>query len=237
MKQHSKEITKGKYYFVMLVAMFLPLLASLFYFVIFSESRLAQLFYVSIKIFTIVWPIIVYHLIWKIPFPSLKEKEALSKEALISGCISGLLILTIMTLFMLSPFSQGIIEGKENILQKAQSLGVLKNYWLFAIFISLAHSFIEEYYWRWFVFSELRKRISPFFAYFLAAASFSAHHVVILSQYFSLPYAALLSFSVGVGGALWSYMWERQKTLLGTWVSHALVDLGIFAIGHSILFA
>src|SRR5690606_28218177 len=53
-----------------------------------------------------------------------------------------------------------------------------------AIFISLFHSFLEEYYWRWFVFGELQRRIPVGAAYAIASVGFAAHHVLVVLAYF-----------------------------------------------------
>ncbi len=36
---------------------------------------------------------------------------------------------------------------------------MLDNFWIFAIFLSCIHSYMEEFFWRWFVFGNLRKLI------------------------------------------------------------------------------
>ena len=57
---HSKKL-----WAVLIPAMFLPGLASLWYFVWLGDSSLAQVIYGSVKFFTLVWPIIATFLILK----------------------------------------------------------------------------------------------------------------------------------------------------------------------------
>src|SRR5262245_43652401 len=54
---------------------------------------------------------------------------------------------------------------------------------LLALFYSVLHSLLEEYYWRWFVFGELRARMPVAAAIALSSAAFTAHHVILLSQF------------------------------------------------------
>src|SRR4029077_16237279 len=53
-----------------------------------------------------------------------------------------------------------------------------------ALFYSLLHSLMEEYYWRGFVFAQLQERLAPGAAVALSSAAFMAHHVILLWLYF-----------------------------------------------------
>ena len=137
---------------------------------------------------------------------------------------------------MEGPLGEAVIAQAEQIRLKVFQLGVLDHYLAFALFLSLVHSAIEEYYWRWFVFGTLRRLLSPQPAAVLSALAFASHHVVILSQYFPLPIALLFGFAVALGGYMWCLMYERQRSLVGVWVSHVILDLVIFWIGYRMLF-
>lgn len=152
------------------------------------------------------------------------------------GILSGLIIVALMVVLMQTTIGETVIASAGKIQTKAKNFGILEHYWLFAIFLSLIHSLIEEYYWRWFVYGNLKRVINGFSAHFIAGVSFSAHHIVIASQFFSLFWGILLGGLVGAGGILWSMMYEKQKTLLGAWLSHMVVDLGIMYIGYYLLF-
>jgi hypothetical protein len=45
----------------------------------------------------------------------------------------------------------------------------------------------------------------------------------------------LLGGAVGLGGIIWSLLYQRQGTLSGAWLCHAIVDMGIMAIGYKLL--
>ena len=47
----------------------------------------------------------------------------------------------------------------------------------------------------------------------------------------------LLGASVGFGGVAWSLLYQHQRTLSGAWLCHAIVDMGIMAIGFRLLSA
>lgn len=217
-------------------ALIVPFIASLFYFVFLSEHPSAQVIYAATKIFTIVWPVLSLFFIIRDPFPKIRILSRENGRAVVPGIVSGLIIVLFMFLIMKTPIGDTIVAGGGKMQVKAEELGVLEYYWLFAIFLSLIHSLIEEYYWRWFVFGSLRRIIPGFLPHLIAGISFAAHHVVIGAQFFSLFLGILLGIVVCAGGVLWSMMYERQKTILGAWISHMIVDLGIMYIGYRLLF-
>jgi uncharacterized protein len=112
-------------------------------------------------------------------------------------------------------------------------------YLFLSLFIACMHSLMEEYYWRWFVFGELRYRVSPALAIALSALAFMAHHVVVLAVYFpehfftgALPFA----LCVAVGGAAWAWLYQRTGTIYSSWISHLLIDAAILAVGYDMVF-
>ena len=122
-----------------------------------------------------------------------------------------------------------------NIQEKIDGMG-LDSVWKFAglgLFYGLCHSFLEEYYWRWFVFRQLKKIVSLKWAIAISSLGFMAHHVVLLAHYFGWtePLTYLFSLSVAVGGAFWAWMYHRFNSLISPWISHMVVDIAIFAIG------
>jgi membrane protease YdiL (CAAX protease family) len=112
-------------------------------------------------------------------------------------------------------------------------------YLLLSLFIAGLHSLLEEYYWRWFVFGELRRRMTVATAIVLSSLAFMAHHVVVLGVYFPGHFvtAALpLSLCVAVGGAVWAWLYERTGTIYSSWISHLFIDAAILAVGYDLVF-
>jgi membrane protease YdiL (CAAX protease family) len=127
----------------------------------------------------------------------------------------------------------------EAIRTKFAGFGVdsIHKYVLLGVFYSLAHSFLEEYYWRWFVFCQLRRLVPLWTAIVVSAVGFMAHHVVVLSLFFgwwSWP-TMLFSAAVAVGGGFWAWLYDRSGSLYGPWLSHLTIDAGIFFVGYQLL--
>ncbi len=221
-----------KEYFALIPAMTLPAVAALFYFVLFSDSATAKVLYAATKLFTVLWPFIALSL-----FVPRKLELGLSAKALRSSAPLGIAVGCLIVLAMLgiaySPIG-GVIEASAGrIRQKADQLDILAHYWFFAVFLSVIHSFIEEFFWRWFVYGTLRGLMGAWAAVSLASASFAAHHFIVLSEYLPLIWVLPFGLCVALGGAAWCLLYEKQRTVLGIWLSHMLVDFGIMAIGYS----
>jgi uncharacterized protein len=110
---------------------------------------------------------------------------------------------------------------------------------LFAALVSLAHSLLEEYYWRWFVFGRLRRHLPVTAAALLSSVGFLAFHVIDLAKLFPGKFwtvAVPLGLCVGVGGAVWCWLYQRSGTIVSPWISHLLVNLAMFAVGYDLCF-
>ncbi|HEV3417623.1 MAG TPA: CPBP family intramembrane glutamic endopeptidase, partial [Pirellulales bacterium] len=105
------------------------------------------------------------------------------------------------------------------------------------VFYSAIHSFLEEYYWRWFVFGQLRRLVPLPAAIVASSLAFMGHHVIVLLIYLPWPWAAAASACVAVGGALWAWLYQRSGSIYAPWLSHLLIDAAIFAIGYEMVFA
>jgi uncharacterized protein len=216
-------------------AMVLPLLAALCYFVWFSSQPAARTIYFGTKIFTLLWPLLAWRLLARrISADMLSLRGSL--ESLPLALLSGAAISAALFALMRTPLAAMVEEAVPAIRAKAQQLGFLAHYWSFAIFLSLIHSLLEEYYWRWFVYGRLRELLPPAVALALAALAFGAHHVVVLSQYFTLGWAFGLGLMVALGGALWCLMYRYQQNIVGAWISHMVVDLAVMWLGYRLLF-
>lgn len=220
-------------------ALTVPFLGSLVYFVLFSDSVIGKAAYTFTKVFTLLWPVFAVFVILRLRVSNLRSHKPVSAQlkTVPLGVVLGLAIVALMFLLMRTPLGEEVMAGAANIREKARGLGFADHFIPFAIFISFAHSLLEEYYWRWFVFGNLRNVVSLPAAHLIAAVGFAAHHLVVTLQFFSVPLALFLTFGVGLGGFIWSFLYQRQGFLLAPWACHAIVDVGIMVIGYQLIFA
>jgi membrane protease YdiL (CAAX protease family) len=107
-----------------------------------------------------------------------------------------------------------------------------------ALFVSVLHSFLEEYYWRWFVFGRLQRLLPWGVAIAVSSLAFMSHHVLVLAYYLPGQFwiaAAPFSLCVAAGGVFWAWLYHRTGSLFATWISHLLVDSAIMMIGYDML--
>lgn len=119
--------------------------------------------------------------------------------------------------------------------EKVSGMGVdsLAKYVCLGIFYALCHSFMEEYYWRWFVFDMLEKFVSTPVANVISSLGFMAHHVILLGFFFNWQWLTYpLSLCIAIGGMFWAWQYKKTGSLLTPWISHMIVDAGIFALGY-----
>jgi membrane protease YdiL (CAAX protease family) len=214
----------------------LPFVSSLFYFVFSSQSQYTQLIYTGTKVFTLVWPLFAVTVLLAEPLPRLRFRWGLHARAVPLGAVVGFAIAAGMLLLARGPLAPLLTESAPRIKAKAQTMGIVAYYVPFALGLSILHSLLEEYAWRWFLFGQLSKRVSNLGAHGIAAIAFSAHHVVIATQFFGLGWGFALGACVAVGGVLFSWLYQRQGTLVGAWVAHILADLAIMLTGYGVLY-
>ena len=221
---------------VAMPALIVPFLGAWLYFSALGDHPMAKVVYGLTKVFTFFWPIIALRVILResISIPIFKGWKA--SAPWVHGLGSGLGLALVGFALMQTPIGSMVRDSAGNIRQKTSDLGILDNFWLFASLISIFHSLLEEYFWRWFAFGQLRRLMRPWAAHILAGLAFSAHHIVVTLQYFPLAWGLFLGLSVGLGGILWSFQYEQQQSLLGPWLSHILVDFTLMAIGAHVIF-
>lgn len=163
------------------------------------------------------------------------------RSDLIAGSVSGLIIAAAAWVgyrYVLLPAGglDGTIEPLQEKLAGMQLTGPAA-FIALGCFYVLIHSLFEEYYWRWFVFGALRRRMRWETAAAVSSFGFASHHVLVLAAYFGglSGMTLFLSLAVAVGGLLWAWLYQRSGVLYGVWLSHLLVDAALFAIGYDLL--
>ena len=108
-------------------------------------------------------------------------------------------------------------------------------------YLIFVNSVLEEYVWRWFVFRQFEAvlgaaRHTGTAAVLLAAAAFTLHHFVALKLQFGWLVSALGALGVFIGGATWSWLYLRYRSVWPAYLSHAIVDVAVFLVGWWLLF-
>ncbi len=228
-------VDNRRIWLALIPALLLPTVSAVGYFVIFDEAAVAKPIYIATKAFTVLWPVLASVLILQLRFRS-EPMVGKHRKSIVPGLLIGLAIVAVMVIWMKSPWGEFILSGGEEVRNKVESLGFLDHFLFFAAFITLVHSFMEEFYWRWFVFGNLRKVLPLWAAHGFAAITFAAHHLVVTCQYYEFPFALFLAFCVAIGGLIWSLLYQRYNSLLGSWICHLCVDAGLMWVGYQMIY-
>ena len=102
--------------------------------------------------------------------------------------------------------------------------------------LALINSLLEEYVWRWFVFSRCEIVLGRVAAVIAAALFFTLHHIVVLHAQTNWRITLLGSAGVFIGGCAWSWCYLRYRSIWPGYVSHVITDLAVFAVGWHVIF-
>ena len=228
-----------------LFAIVFPSVVTLVYFVVLADQPavIQQAIYTVLKVIQFAFPAV-----WVFVIVGKKIRWAGPTKGSVSmGVGFGLLVagaMLALTLFWLEPvgfFDSGSEETtpRAQIREKVTDLGTdsLAKYGALGVFYAICHSFLEEYYWRWFVFKGLRPYTTLGKAIAISSFGFMAHHVIVLGTFFGWisPVTYVFSLAVAVGGAVWAWIYERSDSIYGPWLSHMLVDAAIFIVGYKLV--
>ena len=225
---------------ILIAAMVLPTVAAFFYFV--QAQTLPVVWQRSaygLGKLVLLLPLVWHFRVERLPLPRVPRSVAWVPIGLAFGAFVSLAMLVLYYAALRG--SPPFLDAAEAVRDKLIGFGLDSpaTYAAFGVFVSLLHSALEEYYWRWFVFGRLRDYLAFMPAAVVGSLAFMAHHVVILGVYFgwgSLTHV-LFSLGVAVGGFVWCWIYHRSGSLLGPWLSHALVDAAIFVVGYDLVIA
>lgn len=235
---------------VLAVACVLPTLVTLVYFVWAADTKsgVQQGVYAVAKVVQFALPIVWVLVAWpeRLPWRNSSDSSRgptgrrtrlgrLSDYAL--GIGFGLAVAASMWILYQALAGSELMESAlAAIREKIADMGLASpaKFIALGVFYSLFHSLLEEYYWRWFVFTGLKQHTRLLSAIAISSVAFSAHHLVVLWSYFSHApaLAVLLTASVALGGAFWAWLYHRAGSLVPSWMSHLVVDAAIFSLGY-----
>lgn len=114
--------------------------------------------------------------------------------------------------------------------------GVTKENFLYvSLYISFANSFLEEFFFRGFVFTNLKHLSGRGLAYLFSAAVFSLYHVAMMIGWFSPALFLLVMAGLLAGGMIFNWLNEKLDTIYCSWLTHMFANFAINTIGFMLL--
>jgi membrane protease YdiL (CAAX protease family) len=220
----------------LLFAALFPSLGTFFYFVALSGTKWTAPVYLACKVVQFTFPLLWIAGIERAR-PHLFKKPG--RKGLWFGLFSGLGLLAGLLAFWRGLLARPELAGvPAAITAKLDTFAITTpaRYAALAIFYSVLHSLLEEYYWRWFLFGRLRRLLPVGAALLLSSLAFTAHHVIVIGTFLGGygPATWLASLAITAAGALWAWSYQRSDSLYGAWLSHGLADAGLLWVGYQI---
>jgi membrane protease YdiL (CAAX protease family) len=100
-----------------------------------------------------------------------------------------------------------------------------------AVYTIIGNSFIEEYFFRGFIFQSLYNKGLFKLSYIISALLFAIYHVGIFMSWFSFPIMCLVLVGLFVGGLIFSYFVSKTNSVLASYLIHMTADFTIILIG------
>jgi membrane protease YdiL (CAAX protease family) len=147
-----------------------------------------------------------------------------------TGFIAGLLFFTIV---MGAYFIVGNQIDFDMIAQELQTkLKVTPlNFIFIGLYITFGNSFLEEFFFRGFIFMNLYELRSKKFAYVYSSILFALYHIAIFKTWFTLPITLLALFGLVSVGFLFNWMDTKSRNFINSWIAHILADIAVILIG------
>lgn len=164
----------------------------------------------------------------------LKEFLSFNKKGIIWALALGLTIYSLILggYFLL----KNVFDFSSVVSSLSENVGVNKSNFLFiSIYIALANSFLEELFFRGFIFGNLKKQRGRAFSYIFSALAFALYHIALMTGWFSIGLTLLLVLGLMIGGAVFNYLTERFETICLPWAVHMFANFAINTIGFILM--
>jgi membrane protease YdiL (CAAX protease family) len=209
----------------------ISLIACLLLYIIEQGIGVNYIIKTSVKIILfIVIPIIYIKVLKKETFKfALKIKNFSFKKFRI-GILAGIIFFTIVIIAYV--IAQEYIDLSLILKELETKLKITPaSFILVGIYITFGNSFIEEFFFRGFIFLNLYKLGYKKFAYIFSSVLFGIYHISIFKTWFTLPITLLVLFGLITVGFLFDFMDTKSDNFINSWLSHIFADTAVILIG------
>ena len=100
-----------------------------------------------------------------------------------------------------------------------------------ALYIAFINSFIEEFFFRGFIFFSLLEITDRKWAYLIGSMFFAYYHMGMLTSMMNIVILIVSVVSLVVAGYILSYINEKNKNIYASWIVHMFANFSINTIG------
>ena len=105
-------------------------------------------------------------------------------------------------------------------------------YIIVGIYVTFGNSFLEEYFFRGFIFFNLPKKIG----YMYSPLLFASYHIPLIAFWFSPTLIAICFVGLWIIGLVFHKVNERNRTIWASWMIHICADIMIILIGLTLFY-
>lgn len=235
--ERELETSRGWHVAILVLVMVLPTASTWLYFVLLAGLPSMQVVYLGSKVLQfglpVAWVVCIQKRRLRIGRPQFGD--------LLLGLVFGAVAVGVGLAAYYGYFQGSVyLERAPALIQaKTQGMGLTRPalYVAFALFVSVPHALLEEYYWRWFVFGQWCRVLPVGIAVVMSSLAFMAHHVIVVHEFLQTSWwvTAFFSCCIAFGGAVWAAIYRRSGSLYGAWLSHLILDCGIMWIGYDLI--
>lgn len=109
-------------------------------------------------------------------------------------------------------------------------------YWIF-LYIIIINSFLEESFFRGFVFHAFKDVHKPLLGFVYGSLLFAVYHVGIISSWFNIFVFIISMIGLTGAGIVLQYIEERYNNILASYLVHGFANIAINTIGTFMILA
>jgi membrane protease YdiL (CAAX protease family) len=104
----------------------------------------------------------------------------------------------------------------------------------YGLYMSFVNSLMEEFFFRGFIFLNLKKLGYKKTGYITSSLLFALYHIANFQNWFSPVLYILAIVGLFVGGTIFNFLDDKDNTFFNSWFVHICADLAIVFIGYMI---
>ncbi len=151
-----------------------------------------------------------------------------------SGTILGILIyIAVVACYLISNSFADLSSIRTSL---ENNLGINKdNFFLVGLYVCVVNSFLEEWFFRGFVFLQLKQQ-SRVMAYIVSSTSFAVYHIAIMDGMFNVALFIVVLLGLFIGGCIFNYLNEKNNNIYASWLCHFFANLAMNTVGYMLFF-
>lgn len=110
------------------------------------------------------------------------------------------------------------------------------NFLAVALYIPIFNSFLEEFFFRGFLFFRIKEQKNGRLAHLLSAMIFTFYHIPMVLAWFEWWVFLLCMASLMIAGVVFNLLNEKTGSLYPSWLTHGCANFGINAVGMVLIY-